>query len=192
VIEPPPAVPPASAAPPAIPALAPAQILPASRARPTATRRLPGSAKWVLAAAAILLASIVAFGLHPKPDARQASAAAPALLPLDPKPVAAPPVTSPPAPAQVPAVPSGNWRVIAFTYHSPALAEKKAHQINQRWPDLHAALFAPKASRGYYLIALGPRMDREEAIRLQQTRAAGACRAIPISKTTTNKSWARS
>jgi len=87
VIEPPPAVPPASAAPPAIPALAPAQILPASRARPTATRRLPGSAKWVLAAAAILLASIVAFGLHPKPDARQASAAAPALLPLDPKPV---------------------------------------------------------------------------------------------------------
>ena len=179
VIEPPPAGPPAPAAPTevaaapptpsAIPTPAPAPILPAPPVRATATPRSPGLPKWVLAAMAILLVSIVAFGLHHKPDSPQASAAAPAVVPLDPKPVAAPPVNAPPVPAQVPAGPSGNWRVIAFTYHSPALAEKKAQQINQRWPDLRAALFTPKASRGYYLVALGLGMDREEAIRLQRT-----------------------
>ena len=144
VIEPPPAGPPVPAAPTevaaapptpsAIPTPAPAPILPAPPVRATETPRSPGLPKWVLAAMAILLVSIVAFGLHHKPDA-QASAAAPAGVPPAPKPVAAPPVNAPPAPAQVPAGPSGNWHVIAFTYHSPALAQKKAQQINQRWPD---------------------------------------------------------
>jgi hypothetical protein len=60
------------------------------------------------------------------------------------------------------------WRVIAFTYGSHDLAAKKAKQVNQRWPDLHASVFSPKDRRGYYLVALGGRMKREEALRLQK------------------------
>lgn len=177
LIEPPPAAPPVAATPievaatpptPTTPTLGPAPILPSAPVPATATPHSPGSPKWVLAGMAILLVSIVAFGLHHRPDAPQVSAAAPAVVRPDPKPVP-PRVAAPPAPARVPAVPSGKWRVIAFTYHSPALAQKKAHQINKHWPDLHAALFAPKASRGYYLVALGHGMDREKAIRLQRT-----------------------
>ena len=83
VIEPPPAGPPVPAAPTevaaapptpsAIPTPAPAPILPGATRRATETPRSPGLPKWVLAAMAILLVSIVAFGLHHKPDA-QASA----------------------------------------------------------------------------------------------------------------------
>ena len=57
--------------------------------------------------------------------------------------------------------------MIAFTYRSRDMAAKKAKQINSRWPDLRAAVFAPKEVRGYYLVALGDAMNREEATRLQ-------------------------
>jgi hypothetical protein len=58
------------------------------------------------------------------------------------------------------------WRVIAFTYRSRDLAAKKVKQINDRWPGLHAVVFAPKSLRGYYLVALGDRMEREDATSL--------------------------
>ena len=178
LIEPPPTVPPAPVAPteaaaacstpPAIPTPAAAPISPAPPGRATSIPRSSGLPKWILAAVAILLVSIVAVGLHHKPNATQARAASPAVVPPGPKPVAARRENAQPTTTQVAHLPTGDWRVIAFTYHSPTLAEKKAHQINQRWPDLHAALFTSKASRGYYFVALGPRMDREEAIQLQR------------------------
>ena len=60
------------------------------------------------------------------------------------------------------------WRVIAFTYRSHDIAAQKATQINSRWPDLHAGVFAPKELRGYYLVTLGERMTRDDATRLQR------------------------
>jgi hypothetical protein len=60
------------------------------------------------------------------------------------------------------------WRVIAFTYNSHDMAAKKVQQVNERWPSVHAAVFSPKDRRGYYLVALGGRMTREDAVKLQR------------------------
>ncbi len=60
------------------------------------------------------------------------------------------------------------WRVIAFTFRTRAAAAKKVEQINQRHPRLEAAVFAPKEKQGYYLVALGGRMSREEALRMEK------------------------
>jgi hypothetical protein len=60
------------------------------------------------------------------------------------------------------------WRVIAFTYRSRDIAVQKANQINEKWPDMRAVVFAPKQLRGYYLVALGDRMTREDAAQLQR------------------------
>jgi hypothetical protein len=70
------------------------------------------------------------------------------------------------APAREPA--TGNWRVIAFTFRSHEQAARKADRVNYRFPQLHAAVFSPKGRPGYYLVALGSRMTREEATRLQR------------------------
>jgi hypothetical protein len=44
--------------------------------------------------------------------------------------------------------------------------------VNERWPDLHASVFSPKDRRGFYLVALGGKMPREDALRVQR-RARG-------------------
>jgi hypothetical protein len=64
------------------------------------------------------------------------------------------------------------WRVIAYTYTSRAAAEKKARAINGKWPDLLTEVFVPGGANGLYLVALGGRMTREEALNLQR-RAQG-------------------
>jgi hypothetical protein len=61
------------------------------------------------------------------------------------------------------------WRVIAFTYRTRDAAAKKVHQLNQHHPDLHATVFSPRERRGYYLVSLGGRMTREDAVRLQRS-----------------------
>lgn len=123
--------------------------------------------KWIIAGVAILLFSILMWNLRRKP----------AVPPAHPQPVAA--VTPPAAPAtnpQPPAArrraesrpPKGVWRVIAFTYRSREPALKKAKEINTRWPELRAEIFTPKRRRGYYLVALGNWMSREEATQLER------------------------
>jgi hypothetical protein len=165
----PPAGAPAPPEPPAIDTPEPAPRLPAPRVRVAPEPSWHASRKWILATMAILLISIGAFGLRHKPETPPVMAAAldvnsPGLNPV------APPASlnTPPPPANLPANPSGNWHVIVFTHHSSAVAEKKVQRINERWPYLHAALFTPQASHGYYLVALGPGMDRAEAIGLQR------------------------
>jgi hypothetical protein len=123
-----------------------------------ADARSPGAfPKWILAGVAIFLLSILMFNVRRKPEATQVTPAAPALI----EPVAPPPVNAPPPGPVI-------WRVIAFTYRSHDMAAKKAKQINNQWPDLRAAVFAPKGLRGYYLVALGDGMKREEAKWLQR------------------------
>ncbi len=64
------------------------------------------------------------------------------------------------------------WRVIAFTFRTRAAAVKKVEQINQRHPRLEAAVFSPKEKQGYYLVALGGRMNHEEAVRMEKKARA--------------------
>jgi hypothetical protein len=75
----------------------------------------------------------------------------------------------------------GMWRVIAFTYRSRAGAQKKVSQVNQRHPEFDAKVFSPKEKKGYYLVALGGRMSREDALRLQRkARSQGVARDVYV------------
>ena len=93
------------------------------------------------------------------------------------------PEAAPPAPASAPSPVAASpapvaqtkaWRVIAFTYSTRAAAEKKAHTINRRHPGLRAEVFVPQ--KGRYLVSVGGRMTREDALRLER-RTQG--RALP-------------
>jgi hypothetical protein len=82
--------------------------------------------------------------------------------------------------AQVPAG-KGMWRVIAFTYRNRAGAAQKASQVNKRHPEFDARVFSPKEKKGYYLVALGGRMSREDAVRLQKkARTQGVARDVYV------------
>ena len=73
------------------------------------------------------------------------------------------------------------WRVIAFTYRTRAGAVKKADQVNRRHPGLEARVFSTKEKKGYYLVSLGGRMTREDALRRQKkARAEGLARDVYV------------
>jgi hypothetical protein len=78
---------------------------------------------------------------------------------------------APHATAPNPSRPAGKaiWRVIAFTYRTREAAAKKVEQLNRVHPGLNASVFSPKGQRGYYLVSLGGRMTREDAVRLQRS-----------------------
>ena len=75
----------------------------------------------------------------------------------------------------------GMWRVIAFTYRNRAGAAQKASQVNKRHPEFDARVFSPKEKKGYYLVALGGRMSREDAVRVQKkARTQGVARDVYV------------
>jgi hypothetical protein len=132
-----------------------------------------GFPKWIIAGMAILLLSILLLNLRRKTDAPAdlppVTPAVQAAVRPDSSPDAiAQPATVAPAPAIARPAAHGNWRVIAFTFRAREMAAKKAKQLNEKWPDLGAAVFAPKGHREYYLVALGDWMTREEAERVQR------------------------
>jgi len=93
--------------------------------------------------------------------------------------------TRPPATASAvaasPAQGRDYWRVIAFTYSSRKSAERRADAINKKWSGAKAEVFTPNPDRSPYLIALGGRMDRDEAVRLLKiARGKGFPRDIYI------------
>jgi cell division protein FtsN len=103
---------------------------------------------------------------------------APPPTPAPRSPVAAPPQPSAPKPSSVEG--RAIWRVIAFTYRTNAAAEKKVQQLNQYQPGLNATVFSPKG-QVYYLVSLGGRMTREDAVRLQHTaRSKGLPRDLYV------------
>jgi hypothetical protein len=136
--------------------------------------------KWIFAALAVLLLAILVPRLLRKPDPWESTRPVPSATQSTPAARPAPVATSPapvlPEPTRPAAVPSpvtpkteaGAWRVVAFTYRSHGPAAQKVEQINKRWPNLDASVFAPKDLRGYYLVALGGRMSHTDATRLQR------------------------
>ena len=58
--------------------------------------------------------------------------------------------------------------------------------MNRRHPDLEARVFSTKEKKGYYLVALGGRMTREDALRLQKkARTEGVARDVYVRTTWT-------
>jgi hypothetical protein len=162
---------------------------PSPAAVPPSRRSFP---KWPLLAAAALVLLILFLNRHPAPEtpsqpapvpeAPAKAAPAPSAAPAPPKPspagqaVSTPP--SEPAPAATPM-----WRVIAFTYKAYDDAAMMVDQINQRAPDFQAAVFSPPEKTGYFLVSLGGRMTREDAVRLQgRARAESLAHDVYIKK----------
>jgi eukaryotic-like serine/threonine-protein kinase len=136
--------------------------------------RTPSFPKWVLAPALVLLALL---GLPFLPKTPPAHVASPAPAPATPA-SAAP---AAPAPVGVPEEPSEYWRVIAYTYNVYRKAEEKARSLNQKWAGASAEVFQPNGRSGPYLVALGGRMSRDEAVRLLRiARGKGLPRDIYI------------
>ena len=152
---------------PVVPKAAPALPPPVKRAPPPASP--PPFPKWIFAGVAAVLFLILGLNLGRKPAPAPRGPAIPLPPAAGPKPL--PPTGPRTAPAEVRparAASRANWRVIAFTYGSRDMAAKKVRQVNQRWPDLHAAVFAAQERRGYYLVILGGAMNREEALKMQR------------------------
>ena len=56
-------------------------------------------------------------------------------------------------------------------------------RINERHADLAATVFSPQDKQGYFLVALGGRMSRQDAVRLQEkARAEGLARDVYVKK----------
>jgi hypothetical protein len=116
----------------------------------------------------------------PKPAPSDPAPAPAKVVPRDPGRVEAAPSPAPAADAPDRRAPEpahsqtrSVWRVIAYTYAGHSAAEKKARHINEKWPALQAEVFAPQGrNRGPYLVALGGRMTRADAVRLQKTALA--------------------
>jgi hypothetical protein len=75
------------------------------------------------------------------------------------------------------------WRVIAFTTRTREDAARKAGQVNQSHPDFAARVFTPPEKKGLFLVALGGRMSREDALHVQnKARAARVSRDVYVKK----------
>jgi hypothetical protein len=133
--------------------------------------RQPATAPGPVASGPVASGPVASNPVAPSPVAPSPVApAAKVLSGQPPKPVFRQPESEPaPHPARTG---RAMWRVIAYTYTSRAVAEKKVRAINEKWPDLRPQVFAPGGAAGMYLVALGGRMTREEALNLQR-RAQG-------------------
>lgn len=86
-----------------------------------------------------------------------------------------------PAPARAVAPPKATradvngpvWRVIVYTFNRQADAERKVHTLNAKHPHFEAQVFSPSGPSGPYLVTVGGRMTREDAVRFR-SRALGA------------------
>jgi hypothetical protein len=66
------------------------------------------------------------------------------------------------------------WRVVVYTYHDQASAERGAHAITARWPEFGAEVHAPPTGKDVRVVTLGGRMTRAEAHDLlMKARTAG-------------------
>jgi eukaryotic-like serine/threonine-protein kinase len=148
------------------------------RVSPVQPRSFP---LWAYAAIVVILGA-VGYRLFPKPGppAARATPSLPEAVAPAPKVAPVPAAPTQPAPtqpratqpteAQAPAaqLAAGGreyWRVIAYTYASERVAERRVDAINQKWPSAGAEVFTPDG-RSPYLVALGGRMDRDTAVSL--------------------------
>ena len=179
---PPPAAVPAAPPEPVVPPIAApprhSAARPPAAPQPVARRRTP---IWVFVAAAIvvLLVVLLARGRRtgePQPAAERVAipsvtppAAAPVTPPAAPPEAAraAPEVTRPSPPPSEPRI----WRVVAYTFSRQRDAANKAATINRKWAGLHAGVFSID-SGGPFMVSLGGRMTRVEALKLQRSAIA--------------------
>jgi hypothetical protein len=135
--------------------------------------------QWAYAAAILpLVAVLLAVANRSGPPKAAAPEAAPASRPAKRPPAPAQPAAETAAAAErAHADPGRVWRVIAYTFSGFKGADHKARRINSKYPSFHAEVFAPRGKgRPPYLVALGGRMTRAEAVRLQH---AARSRGLP-------------
>jgi eukaryotic-like serine/threonine-protein kinase len=130
------------------------------------------SAPYFIGAAAVLLLAVLllfhSLAGHHQAVAHNTAAANPAPAPAASRAPAAPAVASEPA-KPTPAAPTGDWRVIAYTYNHRSQAAHKVRTIARRHPQLNPTVFAPRGDQGPFLVELGGPMSREKAAQLRAT-----------------------
>jgi len=138
--------------------------------------------KWIFVGAAAVVLLVLGLNLRRAPDTPAQAGSAPTPVSTTIVPRNVPPAVpapkaeakpSPLAPTPRPAAGKAMWRVIAFTYKSRGAAQHKVEQVNRSSPELAASVFTPREKQGYYLVALGGRMTRDAALRLQKQARAG-------------------
>lgn len=73
-----------------------------------------------------------------------------------------------PAKAEAAAVNGAIWRVVLYTYNRAEDAQRKAHSLNAKHPDLAAEVFSPDGRGAPYLVTAGGHMSRADALHLRQ------------------------
>ena len=158
-------------------------------------QKRPMTWAYMLAALAVLLCIFLVARISANSSKQAASIIAPAakstapVQPTSPPPAETVKESPAPLPALLPAPTAvrstepaeahhGNrtlWRVVTYTYSRAKDAEHKAQHINAEWPDLRAEVFSPNGDEAPpYLVVLGGRMQREEAMQLRdEARAKG-------------------
>lgn len=132
---------------------------------PARARNIPG---WWYAAAALFALVVALVVIASSRDRKPAAQPVPAPVPAAPAPV------SNAAKPRAVTAPTGQWRVVAYTYSGKRAAEERARSINGRFPQFQAEVFSPRPDRSPYLVVLGGRMTRDEAVQLRrQARARG-------------------
>jgi hypothetical protein len=61
------------------------------------------------------------------------------------------------------------WRVVLYTYARESDAHKKADSLNQKHTGLKAEVFSPNGAQPPYLVVVGGKLTRDEALRMRQT-----------------------
>jgi eukaryotic-like serine/threonine-protein kinase len=137
---------------------------------------------WVLVPAAVAAAFLVillARHPHSAPPPAAPPAAPPKIMQIprpapvpERAPAAAPSPLGPPvrqaSPKATDLASSRIWRVVSYTYSKAEDATKMVREINRKWPHLRAEQFSINGGGPPYLVSLGGRMTRNEAVRLQQ------------------------
>jgi hypothetical protein len=78
------------------------------------------------------------------------------------------------ADGKAPAAGAAVWRVVSFTYSREDEAKKKAEWVESKYPGFHPEVFSPSGKGSPYVVTLGGRMNREDAILVRQkARAVG-------------------
>jgi hypothetical protein len=188
-----------------MPAPLPAAPKPAAATRAAADAPSKPFPKWILVGAAAVVLLILGLNLRrsPEPPAQPnpiplmpaTKAPVPAVTPavIKPSPLADPSAREAPEP-EVPKArepkaaarePSGQgmWRVIAFTVRTREDAARRAAEVNRSHPDFSATVFTAREKKALFLVALGGRMSREDALRVQKkARAERVSRDVYVKK----------
>jgi eukaryotic-like serine/threonine-protein kinase len=142
----------------------------------------PGMPKWIFAGLAALVLIVVFFALVRKNQPSSVAAAPIATAPTRTSPVVKelssvqeappavtqPPIVEKPSPLGTAAHRAQGWSVITAAYGNREAAEKRAHEMESRFPKFNISVVDQNTDRARFLVVLGQNLSENEADSLRQ------------------------